>query len=756
MDPQAFLDHLTADPEVDGSLVHVQELPARPPLVQPFPAGFPEVLVGRLGLLGIDGLYPHQAEGLAALADGRDVMLATGTASGKSLVYQVAFAQAALTVPKATALFLFPTKALARDQLRSVRSLKLPQLKAAVYDGDTPRAERPLIRRSANLVLTNPDMLHASLLPDHARWADFFLRLSLVVIDEAHVLRGVFGSQVAMVLRRLRRLIAVHGGEPRWCLATATVGNPAELAARLTGLHVEVIERDASPRGRKLFALWNPPVIDDETGARRSALTEASWAMAGLVDLGARTIGFTRSRRAAELLAEFTRRGLSDPRMRTRVKSYRAGYLAEDRRAIERQLANGELLAVASTSALELGMDIGSLDAAVLTGYPGTRASMWQQAGRAGRREAESLAILVAQDDPLDQYLAQHHEELFDRPAEDAVIDPGNPYVMGPHLRCAASELPLTQDDLGRFFGPEAEPLVEELIADGALSRRQAGTLHDVGRDSPHREVDIRAGSGHVYRIVLHGTGELLGTSDEHRAFGTLHPGAVYLHQGEQFLVQELNLTDRVAVVTEADPDFYTQARDVTDIQIVDVVQRRPLGGAEVCFGDVRVTNQVVGYVRKLVSTNELVGDHPLTLPPVTLDTQATWSTLPGRLFHEAAVGPRQLPGAIHAAEHCAIGLLPLVATCDRWDVGGVSTPMHEDTGLTTIFVYDGYEGGAGVTERGFRNVERWLHATLERLRECPCRDGCPSCVQSPKCGNGNEPLDKAAAAALLAVVLRG
>ena len=756
MDPQAFLDHLTADPEVDGSLVHVQELPARPPLVQPFPAGFPEVLVGRLGLLGIDGLYPHQAEGLAALADGRDVMLATGTASGKSLVYQVAFAQAALTVPKATALFLFPTKALARDQLRSVRSLKLPQLKAAVYDGDTPRAERPLIRRSANLVLTNPDMLHASLLPDHARWADFFLRLSLVVIDEAHVLRGVFGSQVAMVLRRLRRLIAVHGGEPRWCLATATVGNPAELAARLTGLHVEVIERDASPRGRKLFALWNPPVIDDETGARRSALTEASWAMAGLVDLGARTIGFTRSRRAAELLAEFTRRGLSDPRMRTRVKSYRAGYLAEDRRAIERQLANGELLAVASTSALELGMDIGSLDAAVLTGYPGTRASMWQQAGRAGRREAESLAILVAQDDPLDQYLAQHHEELFDRPAEDAVIDPGNPYVMGPHLRCAASELPLTQDDLGRFFGPEAEPLVEELIADGALSRRQAGTLHDVGRDSPHREVDIRAGSGHVYRIVLHGTGELLGTSDEHRAFGTLHPGAVYLHQGEQFLVQELNLTDRVAVVTEADPDFYTQARDVTDIQIVDVVQRRPLGGAEVCFGDVRVTNQVVGYVRKLVSTNELVGDHPLALPPVTLDTRATWWTLPGRLFHEAAVGPRQLPGAIHAAEHCAIGLLPLVATCDRWDVGGVSTPMHEDTGLTTIFVYDGYEGGAGVTERGFRNVERWLHATLERLRECPCRDGCPSCVQSPKCGNGNEPLDKAAAAALLAVVLRG
>ncbi len=595
MDPQAFLDHLTADPETDGSLVHVQDLPARAPLVRPFPADLPDVLVGRLGLLGIEGLYPHQAEGLEALADGRDVMLATGTASGKSLVYQLAFAHAALTVPKATALFLFPTKALARDQLRSVRSLKLPQLKASVYDGDTPRAERPLIRTNANLVLTNPDMLHASLLPDHARWADFFLRLSLVVVDEAHVLRGVFGSQVAMVLRRLRRLIAAHGGDPRWCLATATVGNPGELASRLTGLDVEVVERDASPRGRKLFALWNPPVIDEETGARRSALTEASWVMTGLVERGARTIGFTRSRRAAELLAEFTRRGLSDAQLRTRVKSYRAGYLAEDRRAIERQLADGELVAVASTNALELGIDIGSLDAAVLTGYPGTRASMWQQAGRAGRREAESLAVLVAQDDPLDQYLAQHHEELFDRPAEDAVIDPTNPYVMGPHLRCAARELPLAPDDVGTFFGPQAEPLLEQLIADGALARRTGGTVHDVGRTSPHREVDIRAGSGHVYRIVLRGTGELLGTSDEHRAFGTLHPGAVYLHQGEQFLVQELNLTDRVAVVAEADPDFYTQARDVTDIQIVDVRERRALGDAEVWFGDVQVTNQVVG-----------------------------------------------------------------------------------------------------------------------------------------------------------------
>jgi DEAD/DEAH box helicase domain-containing protein len=372
---QAFLDQLTADPAEVDNLVHVQDLPARAPALSPMPPDLPDLLVSRLKLLGVEGLYEHQAAGLEAVRAGRHTMLSTGTASGKSLVYQIAAAEAALTTPKATGLFLFPTKALARDQLRAMRTLKLPQVRAAVYDGDTPQAERPLIRRNANLVLTNPDMLHLALLGDHARWDDFMLRLSIVVVDEAHVLRGVFGSHVAMVLRRLRRLVAMHGGEPTWCLASATVGNPGELATRLTGLDVEVIEADAAPRGRKLFALWNPPIIDDETGARRSALAEASTVMTNLVDHGARTIGFTRSRRAAELLAEFTRRGVADAQARGRIRAYRAGYLAEDRRKIEQELMDGELVAVAATNALELGIDIGSLDAAVLTGYPGTRAS---------------------------------------------------------------------------------------------------------------------------------------------------------------------------------------------------------------------------------------------------------------------------------------------------------------------------------------------------------------------------------------------
>ena len=755
MDPRAFLRDLETDPDIADPLVHVRELPASRPVIEPFPHDLPELLVTRLGLEGVRGLYPHQADGLAAIRGGRDVVLATGTASGKTLVYNTAFAEAALTTPKATALYLFPTKALARDQLRAVRAFKLPQIRAAVYDGDTPRAERPLIRKNANLVMTNPDMLHLSLLADHARWADFFLRLSLVVVDEAHVCRGVFGSHVAMVLRRLRRLVAHYGGTPRWCLASATVGNPGELATRLTGLrHVVEVTGDASPSGKKLFALWNPPMVDEETGARRSALAESAWLVGRLVGAGARTIGFTRSRRAAELLAEWARREVGEPELRERITSYRAGYLAEDRRRIERALTEGELLAVASTSALELGIDIGSLDAAVLTGYPGTRAAMWQQAGRAGRRDTDSLAVLVAQDDPLDQYLLHHPEDLFDKPPEAAVIDPANPYVREPHLRCAARELPLGDDELSFFGDPDDVRTSVEAMADlGELVRRR-DAWHDRGKDAPHRAVDVRAGGGHVYTIVVEDTGELIGTADEHRAYGTLHPGAVYLHLGEQYLVQELDLVQRVAVVRRADPDYYTQARDVTDIAVGSVLDRSAIGEVEQCFGDVLVTDQVVGYVRKSVSTNETLEEIELPLPPVQLETRAVWWTIPGSVFDRAGVGSRDVPGAIHAAEHAAIGLLPLVATCDRWDIGGVSTPMHPDTELTTIFIYDGYPGGAGIAERGAMTSQRWLRATLEAIRGCPCAHGCPSCVQSPKCGNGNEPLDKQGAVALLAAIL--
>ena len=698
------------------------------------------------------GLYEHQRQALDIARSGRNVIVATGTASGKTLVYNLAFASEAVPDPKRTALYLFPTKALARDQLRQVRELRLPQLRAGVYDGDTARSDRPLIRKNANLVMTNPDMLHAGILPDHPRWADFFLRLSVVVVDETHVFRGVFGSHVAHVLRRLRRLVAHYGGRPRFVLASATVGNPSELAERLTGEPFDAVTDDRSPSGGKTFALWNPPIVDEESGARRSALTDTSFLMARLAETGVKSIGFTRSRRAAELLAEFTRREL-DAELRPRVKAYRAGYLAEDRRELERQLANDELIAVASTNALELGIDIGSLDAALLVGYPGTRASMWQQAGRAGRRSGGSMAVLVAQDEPLDQYLVTHPADLFDKPPEAAVIDPTNPYVVIPHLLCAAREQPLSDEEVAAYW-PEASDAVSGLEASGEL-RRRGSLLHHAGHEPPHRTVDIRSTGGRRFQIVIAETGELLGTVDGSRAYWQVHPGAVYLHQGEQFEVRELDLAGGVAIVTRADPDYYTQSRDTTDIEVVVEAERARLSDrVGTSFGTVRVTNHVVAYARKHVATGEVLEIVPLELPPVLLETRAVWWAPSQGVLDRASIRSSAVPGAAHAAEHAAIGLLPLVATCDRWDVGGVSTSYHPDTGSCAIFVYDGYEGGAGIAERGFASARRWLEATLETVANCPCPLGCPSCVQSPKCGNGNEPLDKAGAASLLAAML--
>ena len=748
MDPRAFLASLDAEIE----LVHVRDLPARANESGPFPEDVPELIRQRLALVGVTGLFEHQREAFELVRSGRNVIVATGTASGKTLVYNLAFATEAVPDPKSTALYLFPTKALARDQLRQVRELKLPQLRAGVYDGDTPRSDRPLIRKNANLVMTNPDMLHAGILPDHPRWADFFLRLSVVVVDESHVFRGVFGSHVAHVLRRLRRLVAHYGGDPGFVLASATVGNPAELAERLVGEPFDAVTEDRSPSGGKTFALWNPAIVDEESGARRSALTDTSFLMARLAEEGVKSIGFARSRRAAELLAGFARRDL-DAELRSRVKAYRAGYLAEDRRELERQLANDELIAVASTNALELGIDIGSLDAALLVGYPGTRASLWQQAGRAGRRSEGSLAVLVAQDEPLDQYLVTHPEDLFDKPPEAAVIDPTNPYVLVPHLLCAAREQPLSDEEVSTYW-PEASETVSGLEATGEL-RRRGSLLHHAGHEPPHRTVDIRSTGGRRFQIVIEETGELLGTVDGARAYGQVHPGAVYLHQGEQFEVRELDLSANVAIVTRTDPDYYTQSRDTTDIDVVLEQERRPLSGdTETSFGTVRVTNQVVAYARKHVATGEVLEVVPLELPPVLLETRAAWWGISQAVIDRASIRPSDVPGAAHAAEHAAIGLLPLVATCDRWDVGGVSTAYHPDTGSCTIFVYDGYEGGAGIAERGFTSARRWLEATLETVAGCPCSLGCPSCVQSPKCGNGNEPLDKAGAVSLLEAML--
>ena len=748
-----LLEQLRATDDRQDRLAHVEHLPAREPGGEPELPLAPEIAV-RLRRMGVDRLWKHQTDALKAARAGRNVAVATGTASGKSLVYQLATIERFAADPHATAVYLFPTKALAQDQLRSIRAFAVPAVRAAVYDGDTPSAERAWIRRNANLIITNPDMLHYGILPQHDRWSTFFRHLSIVAIDEMHALRGIFGAHVANVLRRLRRIAARYGSEPLFVTASATIGNPAELGDRLTGLPFEAVSDDASPRGAKHFALWNPPVIDDVSGARRSANAEASELLSALVAEDVRTIAFAKSRKGAELVAAFARDRLDRerPEAADRVAAYRAGYLPEERRALERALVDGELLGIAATTALELGIDIGGLDACVLAGYPGTIASTWQRAGRAGRARRESLAIMVAGDDPLDQYLVAHPQEIFGRPHERALVDHANPNVLEPHLACAAYELPLTDED-ERFFGPGLFDAVERMGADGRL-RTRGGKRFWAGKGSPAQEVDVRSSGGTV-SIVEEDTGALMGTVDSARAPFSVHPGAIYLHQGRQFRVSSLDLDARVALVEPSDDDAYTQPRDITDIRVLEIERKGRVGAVDLFFGSVEVTNQVTSYVRKRIYTGEVLEIVPLDLPEVRLETRSVWYTVPDHMLGEAGIEPRDVPGSAHAAEHAAIGLLPLFAMCDRWDIGGVSTAEHQDTGMCTVFVYDGYPGGVGIAERGFEAGAEHLRATLDAIRACRCESGCPSCVQSPKCGNGNEPLDKHGAIRLLARILQ-
>ena len=751
-----LLDRILAGTR-SSPVTHVEDVPARPGRTVDWPDWAPELLVDRLAARGITRPWEHQAAAASLAWSGRSVVVATGTASGKSLAYQLPVLAALLADEKATALYLAPTKALAADQLRSLRSLVLSSVRAASFDGDTEPLERDWVRSHSRLVLTNPDMLHRGILPSHSRWAAFLRRLRYVVVDECHTYRGVFGSHVAHVLRRLRRICASYGAHPTFVLASATVARPAESAGRLTGVPVTEVTEDASPRGATAFALWEPPLTGahGEHGApvRRAAGAEAARLLADLVVEDARALAFVRSRRGAEVVALTARRHLVDsaPDLVDRVAAYRAGYLPEERRALEAALANGTLLGVAATNALELGVDIAGLDAVVLAGFPGTLASLWQQAGRAGREGLGALVVFVARDDPLDTYLVHHPEAVFGRPVEATVLDPENPYVLGPQLCCAAAELALTEADLPLFGGPVAEAVLPDLVRRGLLRHRPTGWYWT---DRRRPDLDIRGTGGEPVRVVEAGTGRVLGTVDAWASHSTVHQGAVYLHQGVSYLVDELELTDGVALVHEDTPDWSTSARDTTDIRVVSTLRERDLGDLTLHHGTVDVTNQVVSYLRRRHLTSEVLDETPLDLPARELRTRAVWYTLSDAALARARLEPADVPGAAHAAEHAAIGLLPLFATCDRWDIGGVSTALHPDTGRMTVFVYDGQPGGAGFAARGYDTAEEWLRSTREAVAACECETGCPSCVQSPKCGNGNEPLDKAGAVRLLDVVL--
>nr|WP_239163104.1 DEAD/DEAH box helicase [Actinoplanes rishiriensis] len=741
----------------DSPVTHVERVPARTGRPADWPDWVAPEFVAACRRQGIATPWEHQATAASLAAAGTHVVLATGTASGKSLGYQMPVLSRLLGDERATALYLAPAKALAADQLRAVVGFGLEGVRAATYDGDTGRDEREWIRQHARLILTNPDMLHHGVLPGHARWATFLRRLSYVVIDECHAYRGVFGSHVAHVLRRLRRLATRYGGNPTFVLASATSGDPAGTASRLIGLPVTAVTEDASPRGATTFALWEPPLLppdqDDLPPTRRSALRETADLLTDAVVAGTRTLAFVRSRRGAEVVAAVTRRQLDEavPGLGDRVAAYRAGYLKEDRRAIERALLDGDLLALASTNALELGVDLVGLDAVLICGYPGTRASLWQQAGRAGRSGGEALAVLIARDDPLDTYLVHHPAALFGRPVEATVLDPANPYVLGPQLCCAAVEGPITAADLDLFGGEPARQAVDGLTASGALRRRPSGWYWThTGRP----DVDLRGSGGAPISVVETGTGRLLGTVDPASSHVMLHTGAVYLHQGSTYVVDDLDLDDAVALVHAEEPDWTTHARDVTDLSVVAVRSYVDAGPVGLFLGDVDVTNQVVSYQRRRLGTGEVLDTRPLDLPARELRTVAVWFTVSPRAMERAGVEPPDFPGALHAAEHAAIGLLPLIATCDRWDIGGLSTANHADTEAPTVFVYDGHPGGAGFAERAYATAAEWLSATREAIDACGCETGCPSCVQSPKCGNGNNPLHKPGAVVVLDVVL--
>ncbi|MDS1270015.1 DEAD/DEAH box helicase [Lipingzhangella sp. LS1_29] len=779
---------LWRDPTRLSQVTHTEDVPERPGVTEDWPRWVAPELVTRLREAGIAAPWSHQVAAAELAWSGQDVIVATGTASGKSLAFQLPGLSAVLggAGGAATMLYLAPTKALAEDQRRLLDGLRLPGLYAATYDGDTPTAERAWARQHANVVLTNPDMLHHGVLPGHASWRRFLRRLSLVVIDEVHHYRGVLGSHVAHLVRRLRRICARYRPDdpgPTFVLASATTAAPQECAQRIVGRAVRAVTTDGAPHGRMEFALVEPAPMREQPPAspdsapegaldgdaptvqnpqspqsppvRRSATAEAADILATFVAAGLRTLTFVRSRQGAEAVALSAQRHLSDrgqSHRGQRVAAYRAGYLAQDRRYLEYALREGELVGVATTNALELGMDITGLDAVIIAGWPGTLASLWQQAGRAGRAGQHAVTVFVAREDPLDTYLVHHPEAIFGRPVEACVLDPDNPYVLGPHLCAAAAELPLTEADL-ELFGPESGRVLERLTEQGMLRRRPRGWFWT----SSQRATDlasIRGGEGAQLHIVEAETGQLLGTVDASAAHTSVHPGAVHLHQGNTYLVRELDLDGQVALVTEMEVHYRTWAREDTELAIQGVHQTVSWQGATVNLGAVQVRRRVVGYVQRDGRTGAVLGEHRLTLPERTLDTKAVWWTIPQDTEQRLARTGVDLRGAAHAAEHAAIGLLPLFATCDRWDIGGVSTVAHPDTGRLSVFVYDGHAGGAGFAERGYSAAREWLVATREAIVACPCPDGCPSCVQSPKCGSGNEPLSKHGAVQLLDALL--
>lgn len=762
MDAAAFLHHLASLTDYSQQIVHIERIPHQGAVFEKLDKPIHPSLQICLESLGISALYSHQAKALNIVLAGKNVIIATPSASGKTLCYHLATLDALVHDKDSRALYLFPTKALAQDQLRSLRQIVslLPSsipihrgevispADMATFDGDTPQDERANIRRQARVVLTNPDMLHLGILPNHQSWSRFFRNLKYIVVDETHIYRGVFGSHVANVLRRLRRLCAFYRSNPQFICCSATIANPQQHAQNLVGLPFEAVVEDGSPHGEKYFTFWNPPLIDEAKTNRRSSNSEAAFLLKELVQKEIRSLVFASTRKLTELIYIYTQEQLP-PSLKDKISPYRAGYLPEDRRRIEHQFFEGELLGLVATTALELGINIGDLDATVLTGYPGSIASAWQQAGRSGRSTHSSLSFLIGQENPLDQYLMRNPDFLFSKSFDNAIINPENPYILKPHLLCAAWEKPLHDKD-EEFFGPATGTTVVELEQEGRLKRRDIGWHPAPSVSYPAQDINIRSTSGQNYAVIDGQDGQLLETVEASVAFFQIHPGAIYLHQGESYFIRELDLVRRIAWAESKPVDYYTQTMEIHEIRVKKLLKEKDCHGVKVYFGDVDVTITVMGFKRKRQFTEEVITEEYLDLPPQDFPTKALWFDLPQKAIDKIADAGLDFHGGLHACEHAAIGILPLFALCDRNDIGGVSTPFHPDTGKAQIFVYDAHPGGIGIAEKGFAMVVELWQATLKAVKECPCAEGCPSCVQSPKCGNNNQPLDKEAATVLL------
>jgi DEAD/DEAH box helicase domain-containing protein len=708
------------------------------------------LLQDALSRQGIHELYSHQAEAIDSVLAGQDTLIVSPTASGKTLCYNLPVLESHLQSRPARALYLFPLKALAQDQLRSLRELSdclLPPLDAALYDGDTSQAERKrLWQRPPHVLLTNPDMLHYGLLPYHSqKWSAFFSELRFVVLDEVHTYRGIFGAHMAQVLRRLHRVLRHHGAEPVFVLCSATIGNPGELARCLLGREARVIDGIGSPSpGMRLFVL-NPISTSLHTLACRLTIA--------CVRAGLKCITFTKARRITELIYTWIEQQAPD--LCGRISSYRSGFLPEERREIEGKLFSGQLDAVVSTSALEVGIDVGGLDACILVGYPGSIAATFQRAGRVGRGRREGLVFLIAGQDALDQYFVRNPEEILRRGFEPAVVDPALPNVLGPHLLSASAERALRMDE-AEYEDLPVEAAARELVRAGRLDAAPGpGGLHFSREPYPQKEVDLR-GSGDTFTVLdtSEGAERVVGSISGFRAYVEGHAGAVYLHRGQSYLVSELDLDRKDIHARPAEVPYYTQALFDKHTEILGVERSRPLGNVVARFGRLRVTTTIHSFQKRRVRGQELLSTHPLELPPHVLETLGLWWEIDPELGAALSAAGGHLMGSLHATEHCAIGLMPLFALCDRLDLGGICYPQHPQLGKSVIFLYDGHAGGMGLAARGYALGEELLRETLRAIAGCACEAGCPSCIQSPRCGSGNKPLDKPGAAELVRLML--